>query len=65
MGICLGSHKIKLNFGGANCLLNIFSPTSSPSAPPTPTVNGVMLLSSDGYVLKDLNDVYLTAKESE
>lgn len=60
MALYLGNIKVDLNFDGIKCLLNIFSSTS-----PSPTVNGVMLLSSDGYVLKDLNDVYLTAKENE
>lgn len=31
----------------------------------TPITNSVMLLSSDGYVLKDSRDWYLTAKEDE
>lgn len=30
-----------------------------------PKVNGTMLISSDSYILKDSNGLYLTSKESE
>ena len=30
-----------------------------------PMINSVRLLSNDGYVLKDFNGLYLTAKEDE
>ena len=62
MAICLGSTKVTLNFGGSgNYLLNIVTPPLSED----PTVNRLRLLSSDGYILKDLNNVFLTTKESE
>ena len=58
MAIYLGNgQKFKLNFGNATCSLII------PSA--TPILNGVKLLSSDNYILKDSNGIYLTAKEDK
>lgn len=35
------------------------------SFPEEPTINGVLLTSSDNYVLKDVSGLYLTSKESE
>lgn len=58
MAIYLGSgQKVKLNFGNSVCSLII------PSA--TPVLNEVKLLSSDNYILKDSNGIYLTAKEDK
>lgn len=57
MSLYLGSEKLKLNMGDAIYGLII------PSA--TPMLNGIMLLSSDSYILKDSNGVYLTAKEDK
>ena len=34
-------------------------------APKTPIINGIRLLSSDGYILKDSQGLYLTAKEDK
>lgn len=57
MALYLGSDKIKVNLGGVAYLMNLFTPTL--------ILNGAMLLSSDDYILKDTNGVYLTIKESE
>lgn len=57
MALYLGGNKVKINLDGVTYCLNLFSTT--------PIINGVLLLSSDGYILKDLNEVYLTSKESE
>ena len=57
MALYLGSEKLKINLNGNVYSLNIFSET--------PIVNGVRLLTSDGYILKDFNGSYLTTKESE
>lgn len=57
MALYLGSDEVDINLGGILYRLNLFSEI--------PITNGVLLLSSDGYVLKDLNGIYLTAKESE
>lgn len=57
MALYLGSEKVKINMDGFTYSLNLFTGT--------PILNGVMLLSSDGYILKDSNGLYLTAKESE
>jgi hypothetical protein len=56
MALYLGnSEKLKFNLSGAVYNLNLFSTT--------PITNGVRLLSSDNYILKDSNGIYLTTKE--
>lgn len=55
MALYLGSEKKQLNLNGLAYCLNLFSAT--------PIVNGVQLLSSDNYVLKDSNGLYITANE--
>jgi hypothetical protein len=57
MALYLGSNKLKINLNGVVYCLNLLSETS--------VVNGIRLLSSDGYILKDYSNTYLTAKESE
>lgn len=60
MGLYLGSSaKVKIN--SINGVLRLNIPTISSS----PIVNGVMLKSSDNYILKDLNGIYLTVKEDK
>ena len=57
MGLYLGKDKVKINLNGKayniNLIANLFIP------------KGVKLLSSDGYILKDSNGLYLIPKESE
>jgi hypothetical protein len=58
MALYLGdSEKLKVYLDGVEYTFNIFSTTL--------ILNGVLLLSSEGYILKDSNGLYLTAKESE
>jgi hypothetical protein len=57
MALYLGSKKLKITLDNIKYNLNIFSTT--------PIVNGVLLLSSDNYILKDSNGLYLTAKEDK
>jgi hypothetical protein len=57
MALYLGTDKVQINLNGIIYSLNIFSENS--------ILKGIRLLSSDGYVLKDSNGLYLTAKESE
>lgn len=57
MGLYLGSEKLKINMNNSKVCLNLFSSTS--------IVNNKFLMSSDNYVLKDSNGVYLTVKENE
>jgi hypothetical protein len=58
MGLYIGSAKQKLILNGETLCLNI--PTA------IPITNGDLLLSSDDYILKDMNGLYLTVKkESE
>lgn len=58
MALYLGSsEKLVININNVIYHLNIFSTT--------PIVNGIKLLSSDGYILKDSNGLYLTSKEDE
>ena len=58
MALYLGnSDKLKINLGGVVYCLNLFCET--------PITNDIKLLSSDNYVLKDFNGLYLTIKESK
>lgn len=57
MALYLGDNKVKINLNGIVYSLNLFSSN--------PILNGVSLLSSEGYILRDSNGLYLTTKESE
>lgn len=57
MALYLGSYKVKINIDGILYNLNFISPNL--------ILNGIRLLSSEGYILRDCNGLYLTAKESE
>ena len=57
MALYLGDSKVKINLNGIVYSLNLFSSN--------PILNGVVLLSSENYILKDSNGVFLTTKESE
>jgi hypothetical protein len=57
MALYLGEDKIKINLNGIMYYLNLFSLK--------PITNGVLLLSSEDYILIDSNGLYLTTKESE
>lgn len=57
MGLYLGSKKSKLSVD--NIKLRVIVPEISYSS------NGVKLLSSDNYMLKDSNGLYLIAKEDK
>lgn len=57
MALHLGSEKVKLNLNGVLYNLNLYSST--------PIVEIIRLLSSEGYILKDSNGLYLVPKESE
>ena len=55
MGLYLGSKEVDIVLNGNIFYLNIFSET--------PITDGVLLKSSDGYILKDTNGAYIIAKE--
>lgn len=57
MAIYVGDKKQQIKIGDQKCYLNFFTTVS--------IVNGIQLLSKDGYVLKDSNGLYLTVKEDE
>ena len=58
MALYLGSsEKLKINLDNIEYFLNWFSDH--------PITNGVRLLSSENYILKDSNGLYLTTKEDE
>lgn len=58
MALYLGSSKkLKIQLEGVSFRLNI--PT------PSPITSDIRLLSSEGYILKDINGLYLLAKEDE
>lgn len=55
--VYLGSNKVRINLNNKIYNIELLSKI--------PILNGIRLLSSDNYTLKDLNGLYLTAKESE
>lgn len=55
MAVYVGGQKYKLIVGRDICDMQIYSPI--------PITNGVRLLSSDDFILKDINNVYLTVTE--
>ena len=57
MALYLGGDKVKTNLNGVVYCLNLFTSTL--------ILNGIRLLSSENYILKDSSGLYLTAKESE
>ena len=58
MALYLGSSgKQKIILDGVVYRLNFFTTTT--------ITNGIRLLSSDNYILKDANGLYLTIKESD
>ena len=57
MALYFGSNKQKLSSNDSLFRMNFYTTTT--------VVNGIALLSSDNYMLKDKNGLYLTAKESE
>ena len=58
MGLFLGNNKYTLYLDGI--VYRIATPGAS-----KPTVSSIVLLSSDNYILKDSNNLYLTVKEDE
>ena len=57
MALYLGNNKIKINLDNILYKLNLYSETL--------ITNGIILLSSDNYMLKDLNGLYITAKKED
>jgi hypothetical protein len=57
MALYLGSDRVKININGTTYYLDLFS---------DPIItNGIRLLSSEGYILKDLNNIYITSKDGD
>lgn len=58
MALYLGSEKVKIKLGSSARIIELYSNI--------PITTGVILLSSDGYILRDSNGLYVTSlKESE
>lgn len=57
MALYLGSEKKKINLNNIKYYLNFFNTA--------PITNGAVLKSSDNYILKDSDGLYLTVKEAE
>lgn len=55
MALYLGNNKVKINLNGVVYCLNLYSEN--------PITNGIKLRSLEGYMLKDINKLYLTAKQ--
>lgn len=58
MNIYLNGMRVNLNLNGSSFVLNI------PSAQ-TSSTDGVKMFSSDNFILKDSNDLYIIPKEGE
>lgn len=58
MALYLGKEKVKICLGGVICRLNI--PSNDDKAD-----NGVILLSSDNHILKDIDGTLLLTKETD
>ena len=58
MALYLGEERMNLHLNDLLLCLNIYSPSD-------PITEVIRLLSSDNYILKDLNDIYLIPKEVE
>ena len=57
MALYLGSTGQKINLDGKTYCLNILTKTI--------ITEGALMLSSDNYILQDLNGLYLTIEENE
>ena len=58
MALYLGNgDKLKVMVGNTACSMEVFSEIL--------ITNGIRLLSSEGYILKDSKGLYLTTKEAE
>ena len=57
MAVYLGSEKIKINLGDVAYYLNIFTEI--------PPLEGIMLRSSDNYILRDKDGLYLTIERTD
>jgi hypothetical protein len=55
MALYLGSNKVQINLNGVLYKLNLYSSV--------PIVEIRRLLSSEGYILKDANGLYVISKE--
>lgn len=55
MALYLGKDKVQIIIDGIKYTLNLFSEI--------PIINGTIASTSDGYVLKDANGLYITLKE--
>lgn len=58
MALYIGSKKGRLKLGDVSKNIMFYSAIIS-------AINGIALLSSDNYTLKDKNGLYLTAKDGE
>lgn len=54
MALSLGNDKVKIYLDGILYKLNLYSAT--------PITNGIVLLSADEYILKDLNGLFITTE---
>ena len=57
MALFIGNQRVVITSGDENYNLNFYSSV--------PVTNGMRLLSSDGYILKDANGLYLTTEEED
>lgn len=55
MILCIGGKKYTINVNGAQFFMNIITQNN--------VVKNIMLKSSDNFILKDINGLYIAAKE--
>ena len=58
MALYIGNKKIKLVMNNTSCSMKIIGGQSG-----TTDTTGIRLLSSEGYILTDSSELYLTVKE--
>ena len=58
MALYIGDQKCKLVLGGKVCNVIVYTPNAV-------IINGIKLLSSDDFILKDINGLYLTTKKED
>lgn len=57
MGLYINGEKIKININGNKYDFNLFASI--------PITNGIRIISSEGFTLRDITKLYLTTKEGD
>lgn len=57
MALAMGNDKVRIYLDGVLYRLNLYSAT--------PIANGILLVTADDYIIKDVNGLFITAKEED